>query len=110
FEYHIGDRAFAGVFPTNDGEACIWVCNPSDDAEAIRRRHDSPAAAFGEMLERAAPELAARVRTGHRTSPVRGALRLPNQVRRAFGRGWALVGDAGYHRDPVTGHGISDAF
>ena len=24
--------------------------------------------------------------------------------------GWALVGDAGYHRDAVTGHGISDAY
>ena len=24
--------------------------------------------------------------------------------------GWALVGDAGYHRDAVTGHGLSDAF
>jgi len=22
----------------------------------------------------------------------------------------ALVGDAGYHRDPITGHGITDAF
>lgn len=110
FEYHVGDRAFAGVFPTNDGEACIWVCNPSDDAEATRRRHGSPAAAFDEMLQRAAPELAARLRSGRRTSPVRGALRLPNHVRQAAGPGWALVGDAGYHRDAITGHGISDAF
>ena len=45
-----------------------------------------------------------------RTSPVRGALRLPNQIRQAFGPNWALVGDAGYHRDPITGHGISDAY
>ena len=37
-------------------------------------------------------------------------LRAPNHLRRAHGAGWALVGDAGYHRDPVTGHGISDAF
>jgi len=35
---------------------------------------------------------------------------MPNQVRQAFGPGWALVGDAGYHRDAVTAHGISDAF
>jgi len=35
---------------------------------------------------------------------------LPNHVRRAVGPGWALVGDAGYHRDPITGHGITDAF
>jgi flavin-dependent dehydrogenase len=41
---------------------------------------------------------------------VRGALRLPNHIRQAAGPGWALVGDAGYHRDPITGHGISDAF
>ena len=26
------------------------------------------------------------------------------------GQGWALVGDAGYHRDAITGHGITDAF
>ena len=31
-------------------------------------------------------------------------------MRQAFGPGWALVGDAGYHRDAVTAHGISDAF
>ena len=37
-------------------------------------------------------------------------LRAPNQLRRAYGPGWALVGDAGYHRDPVTGHGLSDAY
>jgi 2-polyprenyl-6-methoxyphenol hydroxylase-like FAD-dependent oxidoreductase len=37
-------------------------------------------------------------------------LRTPNFVRRAHGPGWALVGDAGYHRDPVTGHGLSDAY
>jgi hypothetical protein len=24
--------------------------------------------------------------------------------------GWAVVGDADYHRDPITGHGMTDAF
>jgi 2-polyprenyl-6-methoxyphenol hydroxylase-like FAD-dependent oxidoreductase len=37
-------------------------------------------------------------------------LRTPNYLRTAYGPGWALVGDAGYHRDAVTGHGISDAY
>jgi flavin-dependent dehydrogenase len=67
-------------------------------------------AAFGELLERAAPQLAERLRHARRTSPVQGMLRMPNQVRQAFGPGWALAGDAGYHRDAVTAHGISDAF
>jgi 2-polyprenyl-6-methoxyphenol hydroxylase-like FAD-dependent oxidoreductase len=35
---------------------------------------------------------------------------LPNHLREPVGPGWALVGDAGYHRDPITGHGITDAF
>jgi flavin-dependent dehydrogenase len=109
-EFFVGQRSFAGVFPTNDGEACIWVCSPPDRAKVVRRRATSVALAFDELLADAAPELAARLRSARRTSPVRGASGLPNQVRQAFGPGWALVGDAGYHRDPITGHGISDAF
>jgi flavin-dependent dehydrogenase len=30
-------------------------------------------------------------------------------MRRSYGPGWALVGDAGYFKDPITAHGISDA-
>src|SRR5262249_7708901 len=33
-----------------------------------------------------------------------------NFFRRPFGPGWAVVGDAGYHRDAITAQGISDAF
>jgi 2-polyprenyl-6-methoxyphenol hydroxylase-like FAD-dependent oxidoreductase len=39
-----------------------------------------------------------------------GAADLPNFFRKPYGPGWALVGDAGYHKDPVTAQGISDAF
>jgi 2-polyprenyl-6-methoxyphenol hydroxylase-like FAD-dependent oxidoreductase len=35
---------------------------------------------------------------------------LPNFFRKPYGPGWALVGDAGYHKDPYTGEGITDAF
>ena len=34
---------------------------------------------------------------------------MPGYLRRAAGPGWALVGDAGYFKDPLTAHGISDA-
>src|SRR4029453_6983476 len=104
------DRALAGVFPTHGGEACIWVGTPSADARAARRRAATRTEAFTAQLELAAPDLAARLRGGRRTSPVTGMLRTPNLLRRAYGPGWALVGDAGYHRDAVTGHGISDAY
>jgi flavin-dependent dehydrogenase len=109
-ELFVAERSFAGVFPTHEGQACIWVCTPSADAKAARRRTGSREEAFGELLERSAPRLAERLRHARRTSPVQGVLRQPNQVRQAFGPGWALVGDAGYYRDAVTAHGISDAF
>jgi flavin-dependent dehydrogenase len=109
-EFFVADRSFAGVFPTHHGQACIWVCTPAADARAARRRNPSRAEAFGELLQGAAPRLAERLRHARPTSPVQGMLRQPNQVRQAFGPGWALAGDAGYHRDAVTAHGISDAF
>jgi flavin-dependent dehydrogenase len=110
FEFFVAERSFAGVFPTHDGQACIWVCTPSADAKAVRRRAGSRGEAFDTLLERSHPELALRLRHAHRTSPVQGMLRQPNQVRQAFGPGWALVGDAGYYRDAVTAYGMSDAF
>jgi flavin-dependent dehydrogenase len=110
FEFFVAERSFAGVFPTHDGQACIWVCTPSADARAGRRRTESRVEAFDQLLERSHPELAERLGQARRTSPVEGMLRQPNQVRQAFGPGWALVGDAGYYRDAVTAYGMSDAF
>jgi flavin-dependent dehydrogenase len=109
-EFFVAERSFAGVFPTHQGQACIWVCNPSADAGAVRRSSRSRVEAFDQLLERSAPQLAERLRQARRTSPVQGMLRQPNQLRQAFGPGWALVGDAGYYRDAVTAYGISDAF
>lgn len=34
----------------------------------------------------------------------------PTMRRQSAGPGWALIGDAGQFRDPVTAHGITDAF
>jgi flavin-dependent dehydrogenase len=98
------------VFPTHDGEACIWVTSPTADAQAARRRSGYRAEALTAQLERAAPELAERLRAGRLVSPVTGMMRMPNHLRQAHGPGWALVGDAGYHRDAITGHGMSDAY
>jgi flavin-dependent dehydrogenase len=109
-ELIVADRALTGVFPTHDGQACIWICGPSTHAREARRRAASREDAFSAYLSRTAPDLASRLRTARRTSPVTGMLRTPNIIRQAHGPGWALVGDAGYHRDAVTGHGLSDAY
>src|SRR5206468_1665402 len=80
-ELVISDRALTGVFPTHDGQACIWICLPSADALAARRQAPSREEAFTAHLRRAAPELAQRLRAGRRTSPVTGMLRMSNHVR-----------------------------
>jgi flavin-dependent dehydrogenase len=64
---------------------------------------------FHDVL-RKAPELEARVRSGQRMERFLGATDLPNFLRLASGPGWALVGDAGCHKDPTLALGICDAF
>jgi flavin-dependent dehydrogenase len=57
-----------------------------------------------------APGLAGRVRAGRREGPIAGATDLPNFLRKPYGPGWALVGDAGAHKDPFLALGMCDAF
>jgi 2-polyprenyl-6-methoxyphenol hydroxylase-like FAD-dependent oxidoreductase len=57
-----------------------------------------------------APALAERLAAGERADRFYGIADLPFYYRKPFGPGWALVGDAGYHKDPITAQGITDAF
>src|SRR3954469_12513415 len=107
FEFHVAERGFAGVFRTHGGQANVWTGVP---AERVPRATGARTEAFVDLLGELAPTLAQRVRRAQVRTPVRGAVRLPNHVLQGAGAGWALVGDAGYHRDPLTGHGITDAF
>ena len=56
------------------------------------------------------PSFAERLRAATRETRIVGTGDLPNFFRKPYGPGWALVGDAGYHKDPITAQGISDAF
>jgi flavin-dependent dehydrogenase len=110
FEFHVAPQAYAGVFPTHDGQACVWLSRPSALLDGVRRAGGRRADAWVAAIAAVSPALGARLRDGRVASPVRGCVAPPNHVREAAGPGWALVGDAGYHRDPITGHGITDAF
>ncbi len=110
FEFYIADRAFTGVFPTNHGAACVWVVASGDEIEAIRAEHGADEVGFHQLVRRTAPDLADRLGDARRVDRMRLALRYPSFVRHPFGLGWALAGDAGYYRDAITGHGITDAF
>jgi 2-polyprenyl-6-methoxyphenol hydroxylase-like FAD-dependent oxidoreductase len=93
----------AGVIPTNGGQACVFVSATPDRIG----RGGRPV--LEAVLEHAAPEVAARVRAGRPPAGTRTFGGHPGFVRRAWGPGWALVGDAGYWKDPITAHGLTDA-
>jgi flavin-dependent dehydrogenase len=56
-----------------------------------------------------APGFADRLRGAKREGRLAGAP-TPNFFRKPYGPGWALIGDAGYIKDPITAQGINDAF
>jgi 2-polyprenyl-6-methoxyphenol hydroxylase-like FAD-dependent oxidoreductase len=66
-------------------------------------------AALSRILAETTTDVARRVARGRRVGPIRGFPGIASQMRRPWGPGWALVGDAGYHKDALTAHGISDA-
>jgi len=94
------------ALPTNDRQTVIIVYWPKAMFHEVRADIE------GHFLKalNLVPGLAERVRSGRRTERFRGTADLPNFYRKPYGPGWALVGDAGYHKDPITAQGISDAF
>jgi 2-polyprenyl-6-methoxyphenol hydroxylase-like FAD-dependent oxidoreductase len=107
YHWHYGDGLSAGVIPTNHGLACVFVGGPPPVIAAALRQH-RPAEAQRGLLRRldgTLDDLAAVPPDG----PVRFFRGLPARLCRPHGPGWALVGDAGWWKDPLSTHGITDA-
>ncbi|MGC2698262.1 MAG: NAD(P)/FAD-dependent oxidoreductase [Candidatus Angelobacter sp.] len=94
------------AYNTNDNLSLIGVAFAAKDLPEVRanvEKHHSS------VLAEHAPELWERMSKGRRESRYVGGA-IPSHVRKPYGRGWALVGDAGYQKDPCTASGITDAF
>jgi flavin-dependent dehydrogenase len=104
-EIIVRDERAIFAFPTNDELFALFVAWPI--AELARVRADVE----GELMTVVdrVPELAERVHAGRREERFYGATQLPNFLRRPYGPGWALVGDAGSHKDPFMALGVCDA-
>ena len=107
YEWAYGDGAAAGMIPTNDGLTCVFVGTGPERLRSLRRL--GAEAALTELVHTAAPALAARVHSGAPVGRVHGWSGIRGFLRRAGGPGWALVGDSGYFKDPITTHGMTDA-
>ena len=106
YEVHWPDRRFILAVPTNDRMVLITTGWPVSEFHEFRNDIEGNYMGTIDL----APRLAERVRSGTREKRFVGTTDLDNFFRKPYGQGWALVGDAGYNKDPITAYGISDAF
>jgi len=104
---HYSRGRVVGIIPSEPGVACVWVGMPPGEFDRTARGNIAEA---HDARLWSVPEVAGHLLGADRISGYRAFPGLPGFTRQAWGNGWALVGDAGYFKDPVSAHGITDAF
>jgi menaquinone-9 beta-reductase len=98
----------AGVIPTDGGLSCVFVAtSPAMFAQACA---NGPQWAYRALLDGMSPELCLSLQRARQVSRPKGFAGQVGYLKGAHGPGWALIGDAAYFKDPITAHGITDAF
>ncbi len=99
------DRHIRVVFQTDDDRLLIGALPPVEEGRTWK---DDP---LGRLRSSLAldPVTESLVRGREPEGKVRGTVSERYFFRRAAGPGWALVGDAGHHKDFVIGDGITEA-
>ncbi|MDZ5619648.1 NAD(P)/FAD-dependent oxidoreductase [Nocardioides bizhenqiangii] len=102
YQWNFRPDAASGVIPTNDGLTCVFA---SATAPRIGRGGAAP---LLRIVAETDPDLADLLGAVP-APPMRTFTGQRSYLRRAWGPGWALVGDAGYFKDPLSAHGLTDA-
>lgn len=105
FDVHLRPGRVVAGMPTHEGLNCLVVAAQIADMNDFRKDIEGNYLAEVQKI----PEYADRLGGATRETRFVG-MTTPNFYRKPYGPGWALVGDAGYDRDPCTAQGISDAF
>ncbi|MFW0783670.1 NAD(P)/FAD-dependent oxidoreductase [Gordonia sp. CPCC 206044] len=98
-------RLLGTAFPCDGGGLLSLLQPPADLAPDFRgrRAHDAYLAGIESL-----PGLARRLDGCEMVSTVRSCTGIESYFRRSSGPGWALPGDSGHFKDPVTAQGIRD--
>ncbi|MCA0996948.1 FAD-dependent oxidoreductase [Alloyangia pacifica] len=104
YRWHFEEGAAGGLIPTNGGGTCAFLALPQSRAAELRQ------SALPELAATCLPQLAEDMAGARAAEAPVVFAGLPGYFRRCAGPGWALVGDASWFRDPITAHGITDAF
>lgn len=101
------NRRWFGTWPT-DGGTVVGVLASLDQFPAFRA---DPDVRFLDTIREIEPDMAQELQDAGVPQGPLARMRNPDSFfRTSSGPGWALAGDAGYHKDPITGWGITDAF
>ena len=101
----VRDGLFCVAPPTNDGLTALLISWPRAEFDRVR-------ADIGKAFHEAVatiPWIADRLAGARQAERFVGTGDLDGFFRTASGPGWALLGDAGYHKDPITAQGMTDA-
>jgi 2-polyprenyl-6-methoxyphenol hydroxylase-like FAD-dependent oxidoreductase len=107
YEWFYGPSVSAGAIPTNDELTCAFVGAPQIQLAELMDR-GGPGCAVRQLAGEF--DLGDRLRGATRAGGLRYMRGLPGYLRQSSGPGWALVGDAAYWKDPMSTHGMTDAF
>jgi 2-polyprenyl-6-methoxyphenol hydroxylase-like FAD-dependent oxidoreductase len=106
FEMHVlPQRRIVFTHPTNDNALAVFVGWPIGEFAWVRGDVET---SFMEVVD-STVVLGECIRAGRRRERFYGTGDLPNFLRQPYGPGWALVGDAGCHKDPFEARGVCDA-
>ncbi len=99
-------NSFAFAFPSTPvGRLLVLLMGHRDEASAARADPEG----YWQRKLAEHPGLAARVAGAPAGTKLRSTGQTPAFFRASSGPGWALAGDAGHFKDPVTGQGMRDA-
>ena len=98
-------RELATAFPCDGGRVLVLLMPPVERVPAFRADLE------GELMRTidSLPAVRERLERCSLASKVRSGIDTTSYFRRSSGAGWALPGDAGHFKDPVTAQGIRDA-
>ena len=107
YHWYYGPEMAVGTIPTNGGGTCVFASLPP--ARFLAERARGLDVIHHQIVRAISPDLADRIAAAPEPTRLRAFAGAPSVLRQSVGPGWALVGDAGYFKDPLTAHGITDA-
>ena len=109
YEWAWGGRRGGGADPHERRRRPVVFVSTTPERMRTLRRLGAGGGVRDAARSRSRRTSAARASGAQPEGRIHGWAGVPGYVRRSWGPGWALVGDAGYFKDPITAHGITDA-